>query len=181
MKTEDPQFEGFMKPEPAFRKRVKAQGIVEFALAIPIILFVVLVVIEVAYVIITFNGVAMASREASRYGAGMSTSQAVGSPLSHWQDCQGMRDAARRIGEFLGVSDSDIHIYYDSGPDALPADAASKEVCAPNPVPQVSKGGRITVKVTARFAPLALLIQISPIPISSVSSHTILTGIPIVQ
>jgi hypothetical protein len=173
--------EGKMKPGPVTGKWAKAQGIVEFALAIPIILFAVLVIFEVAYVIITFNGVAMASREASRYGAGMSTSQAVGSPLSHWQDCQGIRDAARRIGGFLGISDSDIHIFYDSGPDALPADAVSKEICAPDPIPQVSKGGRITVKVTAHYAPLSMLIQMAPIPISSLSSHTILTGIPIVQ
>ncbi len=161
--------------------RQKAQGMVEFALAMPIILFAVLVVIEIAYIIITFNGAVMASREASRYAAGMSTSQAVGAPLSHWQDCTGIRSAAKRIANFLGLQDGDIHIYYDSGPDGLPADDPSKEACAPNPVVQVSKGGRISVKVTVHYAPLDPLLQVSSIPISSLSSHTILTEIPIVQ
>ncbi len=161
--------------------RQKAQGMVEFALAMPIILFAVLVIIEIAYIVITFNSVVMASREASRYAAGMSTSQAAGTPLSHWQDCQGIRSAAERIAQFLGVQDADIQIFYDSGPDGSPADASAKQICNPSPLPAVSKGGRISVKVTAHYTPLAPIFQISSIPISSLSSHTILTGIPIVQ
>lgn len=157
-----------------FSKVEKGQGIVEFALAFPVILVIILVTIEIAHIVIIFNGVAMASREASRYASGMSETGNDG--LAHWQDCQGIRDAAKRIGAYLGIQDSDIQVSYDTGPGS-----ASSAICNPSPVGQVSKGMRITVEVTARYTPLVPIVNVEAVPITSLSSHTILTNIMVGQ
>jgi Flp pilus assembly protein TadG len=149
-----------------------AQSMVEFALAIPVLLIIILVVIEIAHIVILFNTVTMATREGSRYASGMS--QTGNNGLAHWQDCQGIRAAVERIGGFLGIAESDILIFYDNGPDT-----AIAEVCNPSPIAGVTKGGRISVKVTVYYSPLVPVIQISPVPISSLSSHTILTNITV--
>ncbi len=144
----------------------------EFALAMPVLLVILYLVIEVANVVFTYNTVVMASREASRYAAGLSQTGSNGLP--RWQDCQGIRAAARRVAGYLGFADGDIHIYYDNGPGT-----AQNEVCNPAPVPAVSRGGRMTVKVTGYYAQLVRIFDFPPLPVSSLSSHTILTDIAV--
>ncbi len=151
-----------------------AQSIVEFALVAPVFFLAIWVIIEVAHLVFAFNSVSMASREAARYAAGMSRSVSTG--LAQWQDCQGIRSAAIRVGSIMAIQAGDIQIDYDHGPGTT-----STLTCNPNPVSQLVNGDRITVTVTVRYSLLVPLANLAPIPLTSRSSHTILTGIPVGQ
>jgi hypothetical protein len=59
-------------------KHSRAQGMVEFALALPVFLLLMLGIIEFARLLVTYSAVYTASREAVRYGVatGMNTNLA---------------------------------------------------------------------------------------------------------
>ncbi len=94
----------------------KGQGMVEFALAIPIVLFLTMGIIEGGRMLFMFSDVYAASREAARYGAGIGLNNLGGVVL--YNDCNGILGAAKRVGAFAGVKDSNITIDYDSGPES---------------------------------------------------------------
>ena len=92
----------------------KGQAMVEFAIAIPIVMILVLAIFDFGRLIFVYTSISAASREAARYGAG------VGSTISGtllYNDCDQIKAAAIRIGRFAGVKASDIHIFHDTGPD----------------------------------------------------------------
>ena len=89
-----------------------AQGMVEFALVLPLLLVVMLAVIEFGRLLFIYSAVFTASREAARYGA--ATGITSGN-TARYQDCTGMRAAAMHIGDLVGISNSDIAISYDNG------------------------------------------------------------------
>ena len=156
--------------------RNKGQGLVEFALITPVLLLVIWGIIEVAHLLFVVNTVSVASREASRYAVGMGVSG--GSGLSHWQDCQGIRDAAIRLGSIFGINNGNVAIFHDTGPgttETLVCDGANPSVSL------VGLGDRITVRVTLTYSPWVKVINFPDIPLSAVSSHTILTEIPLVE
>ena len=70
-----------------------AQGMVEFALILPLLLLVVFGVIEMGRLLVIYSSVGTASREAARYAS------AAGEPspgLPYYADCAGIRAAAQR-------------------------------------------------------------------------------------
>ncbi len=74
---------------------------VEFALVLPILLLVILGVFAFGHLFFVYSSVVSASREAARYGAavGLGTNGNL-----RYQDCEGIRAAATRVGAFAGVS-----------------------------------------------------------------------------
>src|SRR3990170_5834362 len=85
-----------------FRSR-KGQGLVEFALAFPVFLLIVLGIFEFGRLMFTYATVFTASREAARFGA----------TVTNAVDCAGMEAAATNVAIFTDVSQ--IKIYYDDG------------------------------------------------------------------
>ena len=161
----------------------RGQGTLEFALVFPIFLFLILAIIEIAHLMFFYNSVAVASLEASRFGAGMGPSGTTG--LSNWQDCQGIRDAAKRIGTVLGLQDSDIQISFEDayGNPLQTVDSNGNSVApctgSSGSIKLIGLGYWITVKVTAHYEPLVPLININPVTVTTKSSHTILTNVPV--
>ena len=88
----------------------KAQGIVEFALVLPLLLLLVYGIIEAGRMLFIYSGALTSSREAARYG---SAACDIGGGIPHYADCAGIRAAARRIGVWAGIRDADITISYD--------------------------------------------------------------------
>jgi len=78
------------------RKRMhehrRGQGMVEFALAIPIFLMLVLGIIEFGRMFLMYTSVFAGAREGARYGAAVETVC----------DTSGLHDAVRRVGFFCG-------------------------------------------------------------------------------
>jgi Flp pilus assembly protein TadG len=149
----------------------KAQSMVEFALTIPIFLVMMLGVIEAGRLMYIYTILTAAGREAARYGAGIaSLTSSPSTPL--YNDCDGIKAAAIRIGSFAGIIPSDIHIYHDTGPDT-----ASTEYCtSTSPTATFGTNDRITVKISMSFSPIVPLVNLPSFPLQSNNSHTILMG-----
>lgn len=160
---------------PNYPKRLlysKAQGMVEFALVMPILLFVVYGIFEVGRVLFMYSIVATANHEALRYGSstGLNT---VGGP-ERYQDCDGIRAAADHV-DFLGViEEGNIVVVYDHGPGSEPF-----AVCPPTAMQQLSTGDRIVVQVSADFIPIVPIIPWAPWTITSSGARTLLLDIQV--
>lgn len=150
------------------------QGMVEFALALPILLLVLFGLIEFARLMFMYTVVATASREGARYGSSVGS----GGGTPRYMDCNGIRNYALRIGQFAGMTAGDILISYDNGSGTTKF--ATCEALA-TATTDVALGDRIVVNVTVPFNPMSGLIpQITTIPLTSTTNRTILKGVVLV-
>ena len=87
---------------------------VEFAIALPILLMLLYGILEAGRLLFIYSSVVTASRQAVRYGSatGVGTGGVV-----RYRDCAGIRAAAQRTDFLNSFEDSDILIYHDDGPD----------------------------------------------------------------
>lgn len=163
----------------------RGQGMLEFALALPIFLLLVLGVIEFGRLLAVVISVTTAAREAARYGSAAGVTGEM-----YYQDCKGMRDAAKRVGFFAGVRDANpaaippdknyIHIgYYEQDDSAVLLDPATYEHQCVDDYSDYSyvpsKAPRIVVKVSVEFKFLFLGLQ--PFPVTSQSARTIVSQV----
>ncbi len=177
-----------------FNRKMKSQGgqaLVEFALAFTIFLLVVLGIIEFGRLLVAYSSVYTAAREAARYGAAVDASS--GTPL--YNDCAGIRAAARRVG-FLGMIDdkdlaNKVQISYDNltnidvtDPNLADLDADgtldtfTSCPCLHNGKNEyVTSGSRIIVKVTTTFS--FIVLNLPQITVTSTTYRSILKDIEI--
>ena len=123
------------------------QSLLEFALALPVVLLLIMGIIEFGRLLITHTAISSASREGARFGA------AVGNEdlgiIPPYEDCVGIRESAKRVARaFLPIEDSKIIIQYDKGPET-----SIYSTCAPSSY-EIELGDRIIVKITATYEPL---------------------------
>ncbi len=141
----------------------KAQGLVEFALILPILLLLIIGIVEFGRFLFFYSSVTSASREAARYGAAVGE---VGD-VNRYADCDGIRNAARRAGTFANLEDGDITIEYDRG--MTPTIAS----CPPS-VP-INLADRIVVSVSKEFQPIVAFVNIPfNFPVNSTTARTII-------
>ena len=143
----------------------KGQGMVEFALVFPLLLLLVFGVFEFGRLMFSYSAAIAASREAARYGAAI---QDIGG-ISQYEDCDGIREAAKRIGKFAGVDDSDITIQYSN------VYGVYSTSCPPSQ--EVKLADKISVTVNTSISPLTPLGNFSSIPVTSSASRTILKSV----
>lgn len=159
--------EGMMDPIQRRKKRHdRGQGLVEFALVIPMFLLLVMGIVEFGRLMAVYTGITSASREGARYGA------AVGENVTgveNFRDCTGIREAAKRVGVLAGLEDADIIIHYDN-----PTTGFYSSTCPPA---QLELGDRIVVQVNQTYEPIVPLIGIPPLPLASESRRTILRDV----
>lgn len=154
-----------------FFRRFKGQGMVEFALVLPLLLVLIFGIIEAGRLLFLYSAVMSSSREAVRYG---SASGDVTGLTTYYEDCTGIQDAAMRIGRFAGVSAGEVTISYDHGP------GTGTFATCPLPGGQIVKlGDRIVVQVVTNWTPLLPLVNFSGFPITSQSSRTIIKDVQI--
>ncbi len=160
-----------------FFKRIKSvrspgQGFLEFALALPIFLLLLMGVFEFGRLLAVVSSVYTAAREGARYGSAAGTEGTPGGVPYYW-DCAGIRAAARRVGFFAGLKDSDIQIGYDNT-TADTVDINTLYHC--ENYPAVHLGDRIVVNVSTTFR---FLFFGQSFPISSQSARTLLTQVDV--
>lgn len=126
----------------------RGQGMLEFALAIPVFLLLVLGIIEFGRMFLMYTSLFAAAREGARYGAAVET----------LCDHAGLQDAARRVGFFAG--DMNIAIQYDDGY------GTTKECEA------TVLGDRVHVTATIYFRSITGVIP--QIPLRSIARRTII-------
>jgi hypothetical protein len=152
-------------------KKRSGQGMLEFAIILPLLLMLVYGVIEAGRLLFIYSAVFTSTREGARYG---SASGDVGGGIPHYQDCSGILSAVKRVASFAGVQNSDIHIAYDHGPNTgTPFSAVCPSL---NPV---TLNDRIIVSVTAYYSPIVPLVNFSPIQINSHTARTILKDVDV--
>ena len=120
-------------------RKTKAQAMVEFALALPVLLLVVYGLIEAGRLLFIYASVVTAARQAVRYGSATGIND---SGMLYYKDCSGIAAAANRVAFIAPFSD--IAITYDDGPEA-PGDSGS----CPADVPNLANGDRVKVRVSA--------------------------------
>ncbi len=153
------------------KPRSRAQGLVEFALALPIFLLLVLGIIEFGHLLAIYSAVYTASREAARHGAAVGMSDG-GVPF--YQDCAGMKAAALRVGFFAGIEADQVDIRYDNGPDdSIPWE--SLDACPST----VVLSDRVMVRVTADYAPIVPFLGIPSFPVSSTAGRTVIINVDV--
>ena len=161
-------------------KKIKAQAMVEFMLALPLLLLLIYGTIEVGRLIFIFASVANASRQAARYGS------AAGeiNDIAYYQNCDGIRDVANQSAYITDFDE--INITYDRG---VESDGTQIPINDIDPNPDVDtcpiedntirNGDRIIVQISASYEPIISIVPIDPLTIVSASARTFLISIPI--
>jgi Flp pilus assembly protein TadG len=148
---------------------------VELALVIPLLLVLLLGIIEGARLMFIYASVSAASQEAARYGSGVGNN---GTGTALYNDCDGIRAAATRIGFFAGVTSSDVTISHDTGPD----DTNPVTYCTGHTgsLSTQQLGNRIVVEIQVSYTPMVPIVLIPPIPMHTSNARTILFQVPVV-
>jgi hypothetical protein len=162
-------------------KKERAQAIVEFMLALPVLLMLLYGIVEVGRLIFIFSSVANASRQAARYGSASGQVDNV----AFYQDCDGIREVANQSA-FIIKFDK-INITYDRG---INPDGTSIPIEGIDPDPNddscpiedytVRNGDRIIVQVSTSYEPILTLLPFEPFEVVSASARSFLISIPIV-
>src|SRR5687768_8253403 len=178
-----------MKLKKLTPKKSKAQAMVEFAIALPILLMLLYGILEAGRLLFIYSSIVTASRQAVRYG----TATGLGdNGVPRYQDCAGIRASADRADYLNSFTvPEDVHIYYDSGPGD-----AGTEFCLGGVTTDTSLTStilsdnkhRLRVEIHGDFFPiipkLVPFIERSttntpPNPIEGISARTILLSISI--
>jgi len=153
------------------------QGLVEFALALPIFLLLIFGVMEIGRLVYFYSAIFTASREAARYASATGTSPTSGT--TYYRDCAGIRARAESVGFGAGLTDADISISYDHGPDSNGV-STSLGNCGTY-LADMQLGDRVIVTVTKGFHFVVPVLNESTIPISSTTYRSVLTRLDILS
>lgn len=149
------------------KNRQYGQAMAEFALTLPIFLLLVFGVIELSRFFLVYSSVFTASREATRFGSSVGES---GPP--NYMNCEAIRQTAVRMGNFGGVQDDDINIYYEK---SATAPSNERVECDGDHVPEL--GDRLIVEIETQF--VSLLGIVPNLPVRVENGRTIMSGITI--
>ena len=147
------------------------QGMVEFALVLPVLLLLTLGIFEFGRLLFIYSAVNTASSEAVRYGSAVDDTGGA----ARYADCAGIEGTANRVGSLVSISS--ITISYDEGPSG----AIISSTCPP-PVPEDIVGGRDRIKVEVQspyspIVPFVALFDNLSFTISADSFRTIIKDI----
>ena len=164
-------------------RKSKAQAIVEFAIALPVLLLLVYGILEVGRYLFLYSTVVNASRQGVRYasatglGHGGNPNTTINYP--RYQDCNGIRWTTSR-GAYVATFDQ-INIFWDAGPGTTatpyctgPTDnSLTASILSDN-------SHRVTVEVREEYIPIvSRLIPFTQRTIVASSSRTVLLSVSI--
>lgn len=158
----------------------KGQGLVEFALSLPILLLVFFGIFEFGRLMFIYIVVSSSTREAARYGVAVGDSNVVESGTKRYYDCTGINNAATAFGQVINLTTSDVTITYDSGPSTSTTFASCDALR--DSTTDVSLGDRIVITITYTYTPIAQYAGFTMVPsftITSTSRRTIMKSIPL--
>jgi hypothetical protein len=164
------KFSGFR----LLKKPFKGQGLVEFAIVLPIFLILMLGIIEFGWFFFIYSTANQSAREAARYGAGAGE---LGPQQYYYQHCSGIREVATRIGRYANVEDTGVTIWYDDGPGT--SQTGTCPVGTDFTTHAISLGERVVVQVNVTYNPIIPLLNIPSIDIKAVSARTIVARVQI--
>ena len=152
-----------MKSKMVLPKKNTAQAMVEFAIALPILLMLLYGILEAGRLLFLYSTIVTASRQAVRYGS--ATGVGTGG-VPRYQDCAGIRAVANKSDFLNAFDDSDIVITYDDGPGTAGTDPSTdpptvppwKDICDgtvdTGVTPSTANTTRINVIIRGDFFPI---------------------------
>lgn len=143
----------------------RAQAMVEFAIALPILIMLLVGILEVGRIVFIYTAVTNASREAVRYASAIGLEDS--GTYNKYEYCAGIKDMARRSAYFTPLT---VNISYDNGPGTGSFDTCDGDADSVG----ISFGDRVNVTVTANYSPMVNLIPLGSRTITSSSARTIL-------
>lgn len=169
----------------------QAQAMVEFAIALPILLLLLYGIIEAGRLLFIYSSIVTASRQAARYGAATGDGLTAGVP--RYGDCAGIRAAAQRVDFMNSFDDNDIVIVRDTGPGSPTTPYCGGDPVTSTPAtytdsPFNATGTRYRLVVTIagdynpivpRIVPFLARTAANGNAIEATSSRTILASVPI--
>lgn len=162
-----------MKLRKITHRRGKAQAMVEFAIALPLLLLLLYGLLEAGRLLFMYSTVVTASRQAVRYGS--ATGEGTNG-VARYEDCVGMRNAAQRVA-YLGPFDA-ITITYDTGPGVSPFDTCNGDT---DNINITGNSNRVVVTVSEQFTPIVpKIVPFLQRQITATSARTILNSVAIV-
>lgn len=156
----------------------RAQAMVEFAIALPVLLVLLVGIIEAGRMVMMYAVVTNASRDAARYASAVGQSDGSPSYLKY-KYCAGIRQAAKTSGYILGLKDSDITISYYHGTSSTAfttctATSGEDSSVVLNSCKDNSTCDRVKVTVQTTYKPIIKLIPLGNHTFSSAATRTIL-------
>ena len=149
-----------------FRQLNTGQGMVEFALVLPLLLLLSIGIIEVGRLMVVYASVMAASREAARYA--LAAGKAA-SGLPYYLDTAGIEAAAGRMSMLSGTAA--VTVAYDNGPGT--------STFIPTTASEVALGDRVIITVLSNYVPFLGFVPLKAFPISAVTTRTIIKEVSI--
>ena len=160
------------RKHPGGMRALRGQAIVEFSIALPVLLLMLVGIMEVGRMIFMYAMVVNSSRDAVRYASAYGRSDDL--ELLKYKYCYGIREQAKLSGFFLNLADADIDIDYDSGPGGASLGTCDELTQAEDADIDVDTGDRVTVTVSVDYEPVISLIPLGDRTFTATSSRTIL-------
>jgi Flp pilus assembly protein TadG len=148
--------------------------LVEFAIALPLLLALLIGILEFGRMVFIYSVATNASREAVRFASAIGFGDNTYYPK--YQYCAGIRAVAKKYGFLLNLQNSDIRIYYDTGPSTTATEkctASSYSATNDSTIAITMGKSRATVKVTAHYSPMVKFVPITARDFISSSARTI--------
>ena len=145
------------------------QAMVEFAIALPMLLVLLIGIMEVGRMLLMYALVTNASRNAARYASSVGVDVVGG--VARYRNCDGIKSNAKSSSYFLR-NNITIKVTYDSGTLPNPIVDYCNGVSTASVTPAYQD--RVTVLVEATYQPVVKLIPISQRTFKAISSRTIL-------
>jgi Flp pilus assembly protein TadG len=155
---------------------MRAQAIVEFAIALPVLLLLLVGIMEAGRMLFMYASAVNASRDAVRFASAYGKSDSPSSGYLKYKYCTGIRNAAQKSGFFL--QNPTITIKYDGGPSTSVGSKGTCDLFASpweDPDISVDTGDRVMVTVSVTYAPIMnKLLPFGTRTFTATSSRTIL-------
>ncbi len=157
----------------ANKKEAKAQGMIEFALVLPVLFLVIFGLFEVGRAVFIYSTVVTAAREAARYGSASDWDNAANARIYKGQylDCSGILEKAQNI-DFMSAF-SQITVQYYRGTTRI-ATCQGTNFVYDNSSYKIQSGDRIVVEVQGLFVPVVHIAPLTNLTFRSESRRTVL-------
>ena len=152
--------------------RAEGATLVEFAVAVPLLLLLVFGIIDFGRFVATTSTVTAASRESARYGSSTGLSS---NAVPRYTDCDEITAAGVDSAVMVTLDPARFTIDYDRGPGTTIL--ATCPAAGPNPDPTAfTAGDRVIVTVSHEFTLISPLIGLfGPLTIESTDRRTLLS------
>ena len=146
----------------------RAQALVEFAIALPVLLVMLVGIMEAGRMIITYAMVNNASRDAARYASAVGKGD---DGYDKYNNCVGIQNIAKKSAFIVTLSSISISYTDKNGNNPEVCDLT---IIGEDTGVTVDSGSRVTVTVTASYKPVVKLIPIGQKTFTATSTRTIL-------